>query len=146
MQLSENFSLAEMTRSATAKRYGIDNTPNEEQIENLKALCKNVLQPLRDEFGPITIGSGFRSKAVNNHPLVGGASKSQHMKGEAADIHLPSIEIGKKWFAWLQTHVVYDQLIWERDSPKSNHYWIHVSFSRTKNRMNVIPLLNKHKS
>ena len=143
MQLSPHFKLEEFTRSATAQARHIDNTPNEEQIKNLKFLCDNVLEPLRVQFGPIIIGSGFRCLALNT--AVGGVKNSQHKTGEACDIHLPSIEVGKKYFEFLKTLPAFDQLIWERDNPRSNHYWIHVSIKRSgKNRKQVIPLLNKH--
>lgn len=143
MQLSPHFKLVEFTRSATAQARHIDNTPNEEQIKNLKLLCDNVLEPLREQFGPIIIGSGFRCLALNT--AVGGVKNSQHKTGEACDIHLPSIEVGKKYFEFLKTLPVFDQLIWERDNPRSNHYWIHVSIKRSgKNHKQVIPLLNKH--
>lgn len=143
MQLSPHFKLVEFTRSATAQARHIDNTPNEEQIKNLKFLCDNVLEPLREQFGPIIIGSGFRCPALNT--AVGGVKNSQHKSGEACDIHLPSIEVGKKYFEFLKKLPIFDQLIWERDNPRSNHYWIHVSIKRSgKNRKQVIPLLNKH--
>lgn len=134
----------EFTRSATAQARHIDNTPDEEQIKNLKFLCDNVLEPLREQFGPIIIGSGFRCPALNI--AVGGVKNSQHKSGEACDIHLPSIEVGKKYFEFLKKLPIFDQLIWERDNPRSNHYWIHVSIKRSgKNRKQVIPLLNKNK-
>lgn len=143
MQLSPHFKLVEFTRSATAQARHIDNTPNEEQIKNLKFLCDNVLEPLREQFGPIIIGSGFRCPALNT--AVGGVKNSQHKTGEACDIHLPSIEVGKKYFEFLKKLPIFDQLIWERNNPRSNHYWIHVSVKRSgKNRKQVIPLLNKH--
>lgn len=143
MQLSPHFKLVEFTRSATAQARHIDNTPNEEQIKNLKFLCDNVLEPLREQFGPIIIGSGFRCPALNT--AVGGVKNSQHKSGEACDIHLPSIEVGKKYFEFLKKLPIFDQLIWERNNPRSNHYWIHVSVKRSgKNRKQVIPLLNKH--
>lgn len=143
MQLSPHFKLVEFTRSATAQARHIDNTPNEEQIKNLKFLCDNVLEPLREQFGPIIIGSGFRCPALNT--AVGGVKNSQHKSGEACDIHLPSIEVGKKYFVFLKKLPIFDQLIWERNNPRSNHYWIHVSIKRSgKNRKQVIPLLNKH--
>lgn len=145
MQLSPHFKLVEFTRSATAQARHIDNTPNEEQIKNLKFLCDNVLEPLREQFGPIIIGSGFRCPALNT--AVGGVKDSQHKSGEACDIHLPSIEVGKKYFEFLKKLPIFDQLIWERNNPRSNHYWIHVSIKRSgKNRKQVIPLLNKHNS
>lgn len=145
MQLSPHFKLVEFTRSATAQARHIDNTPNEEQIKNLKFLCDNVLEPLREQFGPIIIGSGFRCLALNT--AVGGVKNSQHKTGEACDIHLPSIEVGKKYFEFLKKLPIFDQLIWERNNPHSNHYWIHVSIKRSgTNRKQVIPLLNKHNS
>lgn len=145
MQLSPHFKLVEFTRSATAQARHIDNTPDEEQIKNLKFLCDNVLEPLREQFGPIIIGSGFRCPALNT--AVGGVKNSQHKSGEACDIHLPSIEVGKKYFEFLKKLPIFDQLIWERNNPRSNHYWIHVSIKRSgKNRKQVIPLLNKHNS
>ena len=143
MQLSPHFKLVEFTRSATAQARHIDNTPNEEQIKNLKFLCDNVLEPLREQFGPIIIGSGFRCPVLNT--AIGGVKNSQHKSGEACDIHLPSIEVGKKYFEFLKKLPIFDQLIWERNNPRSNHYWIHVSIKRSgKNRKQVIPLLNKH--
>ena len=143
MQLSPHFKLVEFTRSATAQARHIDNTPDEEQIKNLKFLCDNVLEPLREQFGPIIIGSGFRCPALNT--AVGGVKNSQHKTGEACDIHLPSIEVGKKYFEFLKKLPIFDQLIWERNNPRSNHYWIHVSIKRSgKNRKQVIPLLNKY--
>lgn len=143
MQLSPHFKLSEFTRSSTAQARKIDNTPNEEQIENLKFLCSEVLEPLRERFGPIIIGSGFRCPALNS--AVGGVKNSQHKTGEACDIHLPSNEIGKQYFEFLKKLPVFDQLIWERNNPSSNHFWIHVSIRRSgKNRKQVIPLLNKH--
>jgi hypothetical protein len=144
MQLSENFFLAEFVRSDTALRRGIDNTPDIQQIMNLKFLCENILQPLRDKFGPIVISSGFRSFALNR--AVGGSASSQHMLGEACDIRIPSIEVGKEYFEFLKVLPVFDQLIWERLSPKSSVYWIHVSIKRRgNNRKQVIPLLDKYK-
>lgn len=85
MFLSKNFNHYEFIKSATASRLGIDNTPSEQEWANLKTLCQDVLQPLRDAYGkPIRIGSGFRCKALNT--AVGGAVNSQHVKGQAADI------------------------------------------------------------
>ena len=84
MMLSPNFSLKEMTQSQTALRLGLDNEPNEEQKENLKQLCLNVLQPLREYYqNPIKISSGFRSAKLSE--AIGSSANSQHCKGEAAD-------------------------------------------------------------
>ena len=145
MQLSPHFDLVEFTRSDTAQSRHIDNTPNQTQIENLRFLCVQVLEPLREKFGPIIIGSGFRSEKLN--AAVGGVKNSQHKTGEACDIHLPSNEVGKEYFEFLKTLPCFDQLIWERNSPKSSRFWIHVSIRRKgTNRKQVIPLLNKYNS
>lgn len=126
MRLSNNFCLSEFTRSDTAKRLGIENEcSNVEQVLNLAYLCHMVLQPLRDKFGPIRITSGYRCPELNG--AVGGASNSQHMRGEAADIHLPSVEKGLEYLAFLKTLPVVDELIWERNG---NTHWIHVSARR----------------
>ena len=130
MQLSKNFSLSEFTRSDTAQRQGIDNTlVTTEQLLNLAHLCHMVLQPLRDRFGPIRINSGYRCPKLNE--AVGGAPNSQHMKGEAADIHLPTKEMGVQYFKFLQTLPAVDQLIWEQRA--SGNCWIHVSSRRLGN-------------
>ena len=126
MRLSNNFSLSEFTRSDTAKRLGIENECSSvEQVLNLAYLCHMVLQPLRDKFGPIRINSGYRQPELNR--AVGGVKNSQHMRGEAAVIHLPSVEKGQEYLAFLKTLPVFDQLIWERSG---GTYWIHVSAKR----------------
>ena len=115
-----------MTRSDTAKRLGIVNECSSlEQVLNLAYLCHMVLQPLRDRFGPIRINSGYRSPELNE--AVGGVSNSQHMRGEAADIYLPSVKKGREYLAFLKTLPAVDQLIWERSGSTC---WIHVSTKR----------------
>ena len=126
MRLSNNFRLSEFTHSDTAKRLGIENECSSvEQVLNLAYLCHMVLQPLRDKFGPIHITSGYRQPELN--AAVGGASNSQHMRGEAADIYLPSVEKGLAYLDFLKTLPAVDELIWER---KGNTHWIHVSARR----------------
>lgn len=144
IQLTPHFKLSEFTKSSTASARGIDNTPNDEQVKNLKALCENVLEPLRQYFNvPIIIGSGFRCPKLN--AAVGGVKNSQHQTGEAADIHIPDEATGKRWFVWLMDNVHFDQLIWEKSTPTSKHHWIHVSFSNSrKQRMQVIQNLIKN--
>ena len=84
MQLTANFTLEEFTRSTAADRLGIDNTPNPQEIANIRRLCVEILQPARLALGPIQISSGFRSKALNK--AVGGVSDSAHRLGFAADV------------------------------------------------------------
>jgi len=140
--LTAHFSLSEFTRSATAERLGIDNTPPQEAIDNLIALCQNVLEPLRRHVGqPVVISSGYRCKALNKK--VGGVRNSQHMTGEAADIQPPSIPRGgsseavlKEWFLWIKDNCQFDQLILEHT--RSGKYWLHVSYSTRHNRQCVI--------
>lgn len=130
--LSEHFTLSEMVRSGTAIRYGIDNTPAEEAIENLTLLCRNVLEPLRRRFGVIRITSGYRSQALNR--AVGGARTSQHLTGEAADIHIGCEEAGQKMYDFICRHTDFDQLLFER-RPKTGCCWLHVSHTtRRPNR------------
>ena len=83
MRLSKNFALKELTRSQTAIRMGIENSPNTEQLVNLAILTQQILQPCRDQFGTISINSGLRVLDLNR--AIGSGDKSQHTKGEAAD-------------------------------------------------------------
>ena len=89
MQLSKNFSLAELVKSQTAERKGIDNTPNPKQKKNLKLLCENILQPIRDRFGPFIVSSGFRCHELS--AAVGSSIKSQHCQGLAVDFEVPGV-------------------------------------------------------
>jgi hypothetical protein len=141
MNISKNFTLEELCASATAKAQGINNMPDTGQTVNLCALVHNVLQPLRDAMGPITIASGFRSYRLNQ--AVGGVEGSQHMKGEAADIFIKGDkEYGRKLFKWIMDNCDFDQLIWEHNSKGT--YWVHVSYKVDgKNRRHVISNLLK---
>ena len=116
--------MEEFERSSTADRLGIANRVPAALLPNLKTLCEVVLEPLRAFAGkPIVISSGYRCPALNR--AVGGASQSQHLRGEAADLHLPSTAEGRTWFSWLIDNTTFDQLIWEHDG-RGTH-WIHVS-------------------
>ena len=137
MKMSTNFTLAEMVSSHTAQRLGIDNTPNDEQIESLKELCEKILQPVRDKFGPVRVTSGLRVPDLNT--AIGGSKSSQHCKGEAADINLCSNSCGGKnadVFNYIKDHLIFDQIIWEfgENCPA----WVHVSYSYGKNRKQVL--------
>lgn len=127
MQLSKNFQLHEFTRSQTATRRGIKNTPTPAQIESLRKLCVHVLQPVRDHYGqPIRISSGFRSPRLNR--AIGGSSTSQHSKGEAADFEVPGVS-NLAVCRWMEANLNYDQLILEFYTPGvPNSGWVHVSY------------------
>jgi hypothetical protein len=129
MQLSENLSLAEVIRSETAKRAGIDNTPTPQHIENFKKLAENIFQPIRKHFGkPIHISSGYRSAALNK--AVKGSLSSQHCSGEAIDIDMDGSANGitnKMIFDFIKDKLNFDQLIWEFGTD-ANPDWVHVSF------------------
>lgn len=134
--LSEHFTLREMCQSGTAIRKGINNTPDWKTVERLRALCVNVLEPLRRRFGVIRITSGYRCEALNI--AVGGAPHSQHMRGEAADIHVSSMEVGRKMYEFIRLNTQFDQLLFEH-STKSGATWIHVSYSELFARKQAIP-------
>lgn len=128
MRLSNNLTLAEVTKSATAKRKGISNEPTIEHLENLKALALNIFQPLRDYFGvPITVSSGYRSAELNS--LIGGSTTSQHCKGEAIDIDVYGNLTNADVFSYLREHTNFDQLIWEFGNEKQPD-WVHCSYKR----------------
>jgi uncharacterized protein YcbK (DUF882 family) len=120
MNLSKNFTLAELTVSQEAARSGLLNKPDKDQIEALRLLCENVLQPLRDRVRkPIVVSSGFRSVTINRR--IGGAPTSQHCKGQAADFSIPGMTIADTVELIRKMGLPFDQLI-------SEGTWIHVSY------------------
>ena len=151
MRLSEHFKLSEFTKSKTAMDNGIDNTPSENAIYNLEALCKDVLEPIRQYFNcPVIITSGFRSKKLNG--LIGGSKYSQHLKGEASDFIVKGVKTSdvfafitntKKWTSgqihteysqnhekWLTAQsILFDQVIYEK---RGKSEWIHISHKRNR--------------
>lgn len=136
LHLSEHFTLAEMVRSGVAMKLNIDNTPTADDVERLRRLCVNVLEPLRRRFGVIRISSGFRSKRLNQ--AVGGVVNSQHLRGEAADIHVSNAEVGTKMFRFLRDETDFDQLLFEHRM-RNGCRWLHVSYrSPTENRHQAI--------
>ncbi len=132
MQLTEHFRLAEFTRSGTAIRLGIDNRPPDIVVECLRHLCQKVLEPLRRRFGVVRITSGYRCDTLNK--AVGGAPRSQHRLGQAADIHITSKENGRKMFDYIERYLPFDQLLFEH-SKTTGARWIHVSI-RVDERLN----------
>ena len=133
MQLTENFSLEEFTKSQTATRNNIDNTPDEKQIINIRNLCVNVLQPVRDYFlKPVMISSGFRCDLLNQK--IGGSPNSQHVAGKAADIEIHDVH-NSELSDWIHSSCSYDQLILEfYDGDNPNSGWVHVSYNAGNNR------------
>jgi hypothetical protein len=130
IKLTNNFYLKEFVISQMAERHGYKNEPNEKQIENLRLICVNVLQPLREIINvPIFINSGFRSFDVN--AAVGGRFNSQHLEGKAADLIVPSMNLVDVFNILLQ-RLSFDQLIYEFGK------WIHVSWNGEKNRNEVL--------
>jgi len=127
MNLSANFSLKELTKSDTATRLGIDNTPDDEAIDNLKTLCDKVLQPVRDHFGKsVTVNSAYRSPESN--AAVGGSKTSDHCKGQAADIEIEGIP-NPELAQWIMDNLDYTQLILEfYTQGQPNSGWVHVSY------------------
>ncbi len=133
MKLSANFTLEELTKSQTASRKGIPNNPNASQIDNLKSLCTNVLQPIRSHFGkPVTISSGFRSGELC--VAIGSKITSQHTQGQAVDFEIIGMD-NKELADWIIDNIEsYDQLILEYYEG-GNSGWIHISYaSEKKNR------------
>ena len=133
MLLTKSFTLNELTKSQEATRLGIDNTPNEEQILNLKLLCENILQPVRDFYGmPLSVSSGYRSAALCE--AIGSSSKSQHTKGQAADFEIFGIA-NSVLADFIVKNLDYDQCIlefWNENDPNSG--WVHCSYNALGNR------------
>jgi zinc D-Ala-D-Ala carboxypeptidase len=130
MNLTANFSLHELTKSETALRLNIENNPDSGQIESLRLLCEKVLQPIRDHFGKgVKVNSGFRSLAVNAAAGgVQGAKPSDHTRGMAADIEIPSVP-NAELAQWIMDNLSYTQLILEFYTPGiPDSGWVHVSY------------------
>jgi len=136
MNLSRNFSLQELIKSDTAIRKGINNNPNAGQIEKLKELCENILQPVRDHFGRIKITSGFRSEELCF--AIGSSVNSQHTKAEAADFECMGTD-NAELADWIYKNLPFDQLILEFYTPgEPNSGWIHCSFVPEERRASFL--------
>jgi len=144
IKLSKNFRLYEFLKSQTATRLGIDNTPDIGVIIKLTALSNMVLQPIRDHYGrSVRINSGFRSYKLNE--AIGGSAKSQHCKGEAADIEIDGLS-NFELAQWIIDNLEFDQLILEGyDGSSPNSGWVHVSFKNDgTNRRKVMTAVFKN--
>ena len=139
MRLSPHFTLSELTKSHTALQRGIDNQPDESQIENLKRMAKNILEPVRVHFGkPFSPSSGFRCLELNN--AIGSKPTSQHTKGEAVDFEVPGVP-NHKVATWVRDNLEFDQLILEFYTPeKPNSGWVHVSLKEKENRNQALTI------
>jgi zinc D-Ala-D-Ala carboxypeptidase len=128
MKLTENFTLSEMVKSETALRHGLDNTPGDVEIANLRQLAANVLQPIRNHYRTgVKVNSGYRAPNVN--AAVGGSRTSDHTRGQAADIEIPGIA-NAALAEWISKHLKFTQLILEaytKGIPDSG--WVHVSYN-----------------
>jgi len=132
-RISKHISYKEAVGSNYAKQKGIKNKPNEEQVENMKLLAKEVFEPLREWVdAPIKVNSMFRSLELNT--ALKGSKTSSHMKGEAMDITSMGGKSNLEMFHYIKDNLEFDQLIWEfGKEPK----WLHVSFSKN-NRKQVL--------
>ena len=142
MNLTKNFTLEEMTKSETALRYDIDNTPNEQEISAMKLLAEKVLQPVRDHFGKgVKVNSGFRNQDVNQK--VGGSRNSDHTRGQACDIEIPGIP-NAELAEWIKDNLEYNQLILEFYTPGvPDSGWVHVTYIPEDNKKQVLTATKK---
>lgn len=127
MKLSPHFTLREMTKSSTAMRRGIDNSPTEEHVQNLQELCSNILEPVREAFGrSFSPSSGYRSEELCE--AIGSSKNSQHAKGQAADFEIIGIS-NYDLACWIRDNLDFDQLILEfYDGIDPNSGWVHCSY------------------
>ena len=139
IRVSKKFALSEMVKSATAERLNVDNSPSDIHLVNLTHLAIHILQPVRDQFGVITINSGYRSPALN--AKVGGSKTSQHCNGQAADFEsfsTPNPDLAK----WIANNLEFDQLILEfYDGVNPNSGWVHCSYNLMGNRKKILTAL-----
>jgi hypothetical protein len=144
MLISKNFTLAELTKSNTATRLGISNTPDKEGIHKLRLLATELLQPLRNAVGPLRVTSGYRSESLNS--AIGGSSKSQHTKCEAVDLQFVKrgrMDNMRIFNAIVTLGIDFDQLILEfggatAEKDSDNPDWIHISWKITGNRRQIL--------
>ena len=132
MNLSPHFTLEEMIKSQTALRMGLENNPGPRELEALVDLCEYALEPIRDHYGrPVVVSSGYRAPAVNK--AIGSSDRSQHTKGEAADIEIPGVD-NLELYYWAAEHSDFDQLILEYYTGEPASGWVHISYAGSENR------------
>lgn len=143
MKLSKNFTVSEYTKSSTATRRCIDNSMTDAHLESAKALFENIVQPVRDHFGPTVVTSGYRSEALNE--AIGGARGSQHSKAEAADMETnfaSTVQVSQ----FIADNLDFDQLILEFYIPGDpNSGWTHCSYkSKSENRHQILTAVKEN--
>tara|TARA_R100000995_G_scaffold33319_1_gene14989 strand:- start:939 stop:1394 length:456 start_codon:yes stop_codon:yes gene_type:complete len=134
MRLSKHFTLQELIKSSTAERRGIKNVPERAEIESLRLVCDNILEPVRQHFEvPMAPSSGYRCLELNR--AIGSGDTSQHVKGQAVDFEIPGLA-NQVLANWIMENVDYDQLILEfyrQEDPNSG--WVHCSYdNKEENR------------
>jgi hypothetical protein len=142
MNLTKNFTLAEMTKSETALRHGLENNPGEQELAALQLLAEKVLQPVRDHYGKgVKVNSGFRHPDVNQK--VGGSRNSDHTRGQAADIEIPGVA-NAELAEWIRDNLEFRQLILEFYTPGiPDSGWVHVSYVAEDNKKEVLTATKK---
>jgi zinc D-Ala-D-Ala carboxypeptidase len=123
MQISDHLTLEQATRSQTASRLGINNTPSPLEIEEIKKTALELFDPIKNKFGDLMLTSLYRCDKLNK--AIGGSKTSQHRLGQAIDIDRPTLEKNKELFEWIKDNLVFGQLIWEFGN-HSGPDWVHV--------------------
>jgi zinc D-Ala-D-Ala carboxypeptidase len=143
MKLTENFTLSEMIKSETALRHGLDNTPGDTEIANLKRLAENVLQPVRNNYKRgVKVNSGYRAPNVN--AAVGGSKTSDHCRGQAADIEIPGVA-NAELAEWIAKNLKFTQLILEFYTPGvPDSGWVHVSYDPANLKCQVMTAMREN--
>jgi zinc D-Ala-D-Ala carboxypeptidase len=142
MNLTKNFTLAEMTKSETALRHGLENNPGEQELAAMKLLAEKVLQPVRDHFKRgVKVNSAYRHPDVN--AKVGGSRNSDHTRGQAADIEIPGVA-NAELAQWIKDNLEFRQLILEFYTPGiPDSGWVHVSYVAEDNKKEVLTATRK---
>jgi len=135
MKISDNITYAEAIHSNTAKRKGIDNTPNPTQVETMRLTAEKIFEPLREwAGGPIKVNSFFRSTELNT--AIGGSKTSQHCKGQAIDIDdVFGYKTNSEMYTWVKENLNFDQMIWEFGTDM-NPNWVHISYVSEEDNRN----------
>ena len=135
-----NFSMSELIHSTTAAQYKINNMPDLNSLDNLLLLIVNTLQPVRDLIGkPMIVTSGYRCKQLNSHPAIGGSSTSEHVQGKACDFVITGMKPADIVSKIRHSNIPFNQLIEEYGK---NGSWVHISFSKTGNKRDVLKYKN----